>query len=99
MYNKKNVMVLGELHRTIVFSHWTEFQSYFFNLKNIYRKKCSNKYIYIYIYIKEKNHCCLQGKDRKGGGTCGPICYLRHNMTFCKGKTFFQIKIKKKKLK
>ena len=49
MYNKKNVMVLGELHRTIVFSNWTEFQSYFFNLKNIYRKKCSNIYIYIYI--------------------------------------------------
>ena len=86
MYNKKNVMVLGELYRTIVFSNWTEFQSYFFNLKNIYRKKCSN-------------HCCLKGKDRKRGGTCGPICYLRHNMTFCKGKTFFQIKIKKKKLK
>ena len=46
MYNKKNVMVLGELHRTIVFSNWTEFHSYFFNLKNIYRKKCSNIYIY-----------------------------------------------------
>ena len=64
MYNKKNVMVLGELHRTIVFSNWTEFQSYFFNLKNIYRKKCSNKYIYIYIYIYKRKESLLLA--RKG---------------------------------
>ena len=59
MYNKKNVMVLGELHRTIVFSNWTEFQSYFFNLKNIYRKKFSNIYIYIY---KRKESLLLERK-------------------------------------